>query len=653
MHRSWIVLLTGLVIVWLLPAVCPAQTPDVTMEEVVVTATRTETALDKAGGSSVTLITAEDIAAKKQTTVEEVLKGTPGLDVAATGGPGTQTSVFIRGADAKNTLVMIDGIMVNDPSSPNRAADLANLTTDNIERIEVVRGPLSALYGSNATGGVVNIITKTGRGEPSLYVGSEYGTYDTWKTYGGASGQWEKLHFAVAAAHTDTNGFSTANDRNDAIPNGLDTDEDDGWENTTLSGKFGVDITADFDVSATVRMVTSEVALDDFSFAGYAVDQAANPLGPEKQKTESDQLFYRFDVHNRFFDGLLDSRFFYKGADQEQDTFDAAGDPAYDYTGKTVETGWQGALTLADGHTLSLGYTYFQESYDRTTIREKSADLNSYWISDQIFLLDEALVVVAGVRLDDHECFGTETTWQVAPSYRIKRTGTTLKASYGTGFRAPSLYELFADANPAWFFLGGNEDLDPEESEGWDAGFEQDVFDGVLIFGATYFYTRYKDRIEYVTDPVTFLSTYENLDGTTTTEGVEAFIEWLPIEDLSLRLSYTHTDTDDPDGEDLVRRPENKVRFNSRYRMFDCTTLDLDVFWVDARKASTFAFDRLGNQIEKLDDYVLVNLAASYDLNSHVQLYGRIDNLFNENYEDAWSYATPGFSLYGGVKFTF
>ena len=154
---------------------------------------------------------------------------------------------------------------------PTARADLANLTTDNIERIEVVRGPLSALYGSNATAGVINIITKKGRGKPSLYVGSEYGAYNTWKTYGGASGQWEMLNFSFSAAQTETDGFSAADDRNNAIAGGPNTAEDDGWKNTTLSGKFGVDITDNFDINATVRNISAEVDIDDSN--GYAADQ--------------------------------------------------------------------------------------------------------------------------------------------------------------------------------------------------------------------------------------------------------------------------------------------------------------------------------------------------------------------------------------------
>lgn len=659
MKRLAVILAVGALAALVGSVPAAAQDRSATMAEVVVTATRTETALDKVGGSAVSVVTAADIEAAKQTRVAEALKGIPGIDVVASGGPGSFTSVFIRGGDSKNTLVLVDGIMFNDPSSPNRSANLANLTLDNIERIEVVRGPLSALYGSNATGGVINIITKKGSGRPTAHAGAEYGSYDTWRAFGDVSGQLKKFNFSLAAARTETDGFSAANDRNSDIPRGGNTAEDDGWENTTVSGKFGLDITDDFDVNAVLRYSDSSADIDDFN--GFAADRwsfatfpaTLEPGGPKRQKTESDQLFYQFNVHNFFWDRQVESNFFYKGADQDNQTYDADDNRINDLEGRTTEAGWQGSLMIGEINTLSLGYTYFEEKLEENDSDQKKADINSYWVSDQLFLLDDSLVLVGGVRVDDHSRFGTETTWQVAPSYRIQKTDTTLKASYGTGFRAPSLYELFAEPIISFGFLGGNEDLDAETSRGWDAGFEQRVFDGSVKFGATYFSTRYKDKIEFVFDPATFTSTYANLDGTTKTKGVETFAEWSPIATLSLLLNYTYTDTEDPDGEELVRRPKNKIQFNTRYRFRERLNLNLDVYWVDERKTIASAVDADGNRVEDLDAYYLVNLAAAYDINDHVQLYGRIDNLFDENYEELWSYATAGLSGHAGVKFSF
>ncbi|HSM75871.1 MAG TPA: TonB-dependent receptor, partial [Desulfobacterales bacterium] len=361
----------------------------------------------------------------------------------------------------------------------------------------------------------------------------------------------------------------------------------------------------------------------------------------------------QFNVHNFFLDRRVESNLFYKGADQDNQTYDADDNRINDLQGRTTEAGWQGSLMLGEINTLSLGYTYFEEKLEENASDQKEADINSYWVSDQLFLLDDRLVVVGGIRVDDHSRFGTETTWQVAPSYLSKKTGTTLKASYGTGFRAPSLYELFAEPIEAFGFGGGNEDLDAEKSRGWDAGFEHRLLAGKVKFGATYFATRYRDKIEFVYDPARDDFTYKNLDGTTKTQGVETFAEWSPIETLSLLLNYTYTDTEDPDGEELVRRPRHKVYFNARYRFLQRLNLNIDVYWVDERKTIAAAVDKNGNRVENLDAYYLVNLAAAYDLNDHVQFYGRVDNLFDENYEESWSYATPGLSGHAGVKFTF
>ena len=650
-------LTVGMLFFWNNVATAADETEPVTMEEVVVTATRTETALDKVGGSSVTVITAEDIKARKLDMVDDVLRSVPGLDVVSSGSLGSGSTVSIRGAASKNTLIMVDGIMYNDPSSPSRGADLANLNVDNIERIEVVRGPLGALYGSNATAGVINIITKKGTGKPTAYIGGEYGSYNTWKLYGGTSGKLKKFNFSLTASRTETDGFSSANADNPDIAHDGNTSEKDSWENTTLSGKFGVDITDNFDINAVFRYIDASVQLDDFN--GFAADHwdystfpaTLVPNGPKKQKQETDQLFGEFNVHNYFFNHFFESEFYYKISDQKRDIFDADGNFFQNFDGRTDKLGWQGGLNFSDINFLSFGFMYFEEKLEQRDSPEKSADTKSYWASDQLFLSDEHFIVVGSVRIDDHSQFGTESTWHIAPSYLIDQTGTTLKGSVGTGFRSPSLFELFADPIPMFSFRGGNPNLDAEKSRGWDAGFEQALFKGKVKFGVTYFYTLFKDKIEFVFDTTTFTSTYENLVGDTKTRGVEAFAQWTPLDGLDLLLNYTYIDTEEPDGESLPRIPKNKFYFNTRYRFFDKCTLNLDAYYVDERKTFESAADKNGNPVKKLDDYFLVNLATYYDVTKHVQLYGRIDNLFDEFYEEAWSYATPGFSIYCGFKF--
>lgn len=627
------------------------------MGEVVVTATRTETPVDKAGGSTFTVITAEELEAKRVVTVTEALKAVPGVDVKGNGGIGSRANVFIRGADSKNTLVLIDGIMFNDPSDPNRGADLSNLTLDNIERIEVVRGPLSTLYGTNATAGVVNIITKKGKGAPGVYAGVEGGSYNTWKAYGGTSGSFDRYNFSLTASHTDTEGFSAADADNDRIPHNGNTSEADGWENTTLSGRFGVDITPDFDVNAVFRHIDSNVKLDDYDYlGGYAGDRfnvvgfvpVPAPNGAKEANSDAKQFFGKIDVHNFFLDRFLESKFYLQKGVQKRKVFDNDAVAINDYDSTTQEAGWQGGLNFSDTNLVSFGANFFKETFETETSNEKKADVTSFWIQDQIYLGD-FFILDASARTDRHDAFGNKVTYRIAPAYTLSPTETVVKASYGTGFRSPSLYELFADPNPLVFFAGGNPNLQPETSDGWDVGVEQPVLDGQVKFGVTYFALNLDDRIAY--DFAT--GSYVNDTGKTKTAGIESFIQWVSEKDLDLVLNYTHTGAHDPNGDRLIYRPQNKVQFNARYRFMEKALVNLEILWVDERDTGSFDLDKDGNPVGKLDAYTLVNLSGQYDLTRNLQVYGRLENLLDTFYEESWSYAMPGFSAYAGLKLSF
>jgi len=615
------------------------------LDEVVVTATRTDTGANKVGGTSVTVITRDEIAAKQQTTVEEVLKGTPGLDVAANGGPGTNTSIFLRGADAKNTLILVDGIMFNDPSSANRNGNIANLTTDNIERIEIVRGPMSVLYGSNATAGVINIITRKGKGAPASSFGIEGGSYDTWKVYAGSGGSLERLDYSFDISHIDSNGFSIADVDNDRIPNAGNTAENDGWENSTVSGQVGYELTPDFDLIATMRYMDSELEEDDYA-SGYTGDRFSSwpyvpePNGSKERHTDTEQYLGRIDAKNTFWDGVLNSNLYYQLSRHDRVNYDNDGVESYDYVGKTQEAGWQGTFVVSKTNDLTLGTSLYEEKMESGSsgISEQDAETKSVWAQEQITLFD-SLDLVAGLRYDDHDRFGGKTTYRVAPSY-LTKFGTLFKASYGTGFRAPSLYELYSSY--------GNVNLEPEKSRGWDAGLEQELADGKVLCGITYFALTFEDRIAY--DYLT--SQYQQAEGDTKTKGVETFVQWRPGENLSLQANYTYTDTRDPDEKRLARRPMHKAGVGAQYR-YGKARFNMNLYWVGERDASGSAKDLNGNPVKTLDSYTVVNLAAYYDLTKKVQLYGRIDNLFDEEYEEVWSYATPGLSGYAGVRVTF
>lgn len=630
----------------------------VTINEMVVSVTRMETRVEKIGGNSVSVITAEDIASKNISSVAEILKTVPGIDIVSNGGFGTSTSVFMRGADSKNTLVLIDGIMMNDPSQANRNANLANLSLDNIERIEVVRGAMSVMYGSNATAGVINIITKKGSRDPEFNAGVECGAYGTRKVFGGGSGATKKLDYALSASHFETDGFSTADRDNPDIPQNGNTDEKDGYENTTLSGKAGVNFSDYLNVNGVVRYIDSMVELDEYA-SGYIGDNIGSswvedppgsgnweetvtpfPDGPTGRKTESEQVFSKVSAESSFWGDRFETSLSYGFSHHNRKSYDNEGAVDYDYKGNTHEVAWQGNLNFKY-HTASFGLTSFQENMDSESSGTGERDAYTYsgWFQEQLFV--GGLVVVAGMRVDDHEEFGNKATFRFAPSYEVRQTGITIKGSYGTGFRSPSLYELYSEY--------GNPDLEAEESKGWDLGFTQVVSDGMIRYGVTWFTMVYDDHIDYDST----LSHYNQMPGETRTKGFESFFGVTPVDNLSFLLNHTYTHTEDPDEEQLERRPADRILLNTRYGFSEKGSIDLDLIRVGKRKASQYAMDGDGNPVGMLDPYTLVNISASYNVSDHCRVYCRIENLLDEYYEEAWSYATPGNSAYVGVKLTY
>ncbi len=614
--------------VFILPEFCQAQTAQkkvIALEDVVVTANRVLTPIEEVG-SSITVITAKDIEAKGYITVKEVLKGTPGLDVWSTGGPGQMSSVSLRGTKSFQTLVLIDGVEMNDPTGMNRGFNFANLTVDNIERIEVLRGSQSTLYGADAIGGVINIITKKGKGKPEFYIGSEGGSYKTWREFSGASMGSEKVNASLALSHNSSDGFSVADDD---MPG---NSEDDKWENTSASARVGFILSENVDLDFISRFQKGRTHLDNGGGANQDV---------EDYHVKERKVYTKAQAHAFAFDGLWEQTLFYGFTDHDREYRDCPyGDS--DFDGKKHEISWQNNLYLHKTNTLTLGLEYEKEEMDDHGDLDESAYTNSFFVQDQIKLGGFSFTTL-GLRYDDHEEFGSETTFRITQAFLLRDWGTKFKGSYGTGFRAPSLSELYY-INP-WGGAGGNPDLDPEESKGWDIGIEQSFFNNCMIIGITYFYNDFDDLIDWDNG-------YNNVDDAKTS-GIESFIKIMPFDDLSVCLNYTYTDTEDDEGNRLLRRPLNKVGLNTFFRFLERGTLNLDLFYVDERDDRYWDSMTFSTKDVALDDYILVNLAGSFDICKSLQVFARIENLFDEDYNEAYGYGTAGFSAYGGMKVTF
>jgi vitamin B12 transporter len=612
-------------------------------EEIVVTATRTPQPAREVA-SSMTVVRAEEAERRGKTTVKEALRGTPGLDVATSGGRGAQSSLFMRGAPSEFTQVMVDGVEVLDPLSAGRSLDFAHLTLDNVERVEVLRGPQSTLYGSDAMGGVVNIITRRGRGKPSFFALGEGGSFHTYRQAIGLSGGTDLFHYSVGASMLETDGISRAREEPLFGPNQEDGNpETDAYRNASFSGRFGVTPLESLEFEFFVRYIDAESHIDGYSYlGGTAVDDLDHV-------TYYEHLVLKGQVCLTLFEGVWDQTAAVTLNDVDRDETNDQDNPTDNllkaaYNGRILKFDWQHNVHVHEMDTLTLGLeienergdsqrteTFFGFASD-TTFDEEDEQTWSFYAQNQLRLFD-SLFVVAGVRHDEHQRFGTETTWRVAAAYVFDRTGTKLKASCGTGFKAPSLFQLHSSY--------GNPDLDPQESKGWDVGLEQRLWEERVEFGATWFRNDYDDMIDY--DFVT--STYMNISEVDT-EGLEVFAAVEPLTDLKVRFFYTYMQAEDREtGLDLVRRAKNKY------------SLDASCLFLEKKASVSLGVDFVGDRPDRNDlrlhSYTVVNLAASYQVHEHVQIFGRIENLFDEDYEEIATYGVPGIAGYVGLKVSF
>lgn len=644
MKRS--VLLT---VLWMLLVSIPlsiyAQEKEITLETVIVTATRVETPIEEIA-SSVTVISSEEIIRKQKSTVPEVLRETPGLNVVQTGGVGKTTSISLRGANSEHTLVMIDGVEVNDPITVGRSYDFAHLTVDNIERIEILRGPQSTLYGSDAIGGVIHIITKKGEGKPKIFLSAEGGSFTTLREAAGFSGGNKWVNYSLGLSRTDTNGISAASKKNGNY-------ERDDYANTSLSARLGITPMENLNIDFLLRYINAKSELDTWVFGVGVVD---DPNYFQK----SEQIFLKTQGELSLFDkrwnqklgfALNDHDRYYKNPKDPQHPFDFE---RSSYYGELMKLDWQHHLKLHKTNVLTFGFEfereegksrYYSESIwgpDQSVFPKKTAHTKGYFVQDEVKLWDRLFGTV-GIRIDDHSRFGAETTYRIAPAYLIKETNTKIKGTFGTGFKAPSLYQLFAPAT-LWGPIG-NKHLKPEKSKGWDAGIEQSFLGGRVVLGAAVFRNDFKDLIQFES-----LKGYINV-ARAKTEGVELTAVGKPVEDLIIQINYTHMDTENKRTDrDLLRRPKNKFNLDLNYSFLKKGNINLGLTYVGKRDdmdPSTFT------RRVKLDGYTLVNLATSYQLTPTFQIFGRVENLFDKEYEEVKGYGTPGISFFGGIKLSF
>lgn len=605
------------------------------MGEMVVTATRTATPVREIG-RSMTVITHQEIAESGLTYLIDLLRLTPGLDFYSSGPHANSATLRFRGLNGYHTKVLLNGIPIQDESAPQVQPTISDMMLDNIQRIEIIRGTSSTLYGSNAIGGVVNIITRKGKGQDQVAsgrLGTEGGSHGRNRFYLTASGSKDKLDYSWSSSYFNESGISS---RSGSPIN----DDNDAYRNQAHSGELGLQLAENLRLELFGRFSDSEEEYDNGS---PAVPAWGIPATPD---TGAIHLQYWSAGAKlaaiRLFD-IWDTTFQYGINDTQRGFRDTTGWSAgAKFSGRTQLFSWQNSLHLNERNTLTFGY-------DRTKEQAETASVDADYTTDAFFVqhqtepLDD-LFLTGGVRYDDHSTFGGETTWTASAAYLIERTGTKLKLSAGKGYRAPSLYELY---DP----LYGNPDLGPETSNTWDAGFEQEAIGGKLRFGMTYFSTRVKDYINWVlTNPVLFTGSYMQVSGIKT-QGVESFVEYTPMPALSLRATHTFQHTNDMDTESspIAYRPRHKGSAEVVWRFLENRGVaDLNALYSGTQNVSTW-----DPGPTHLDHYLLVNLSVSYKVTQNLRIFGRIENLLNQNYEVARNYGTYDRSFYGGLEWLF
>jgi vitamin B12 transporter len=604
-------------------AAAGTDTNAVPKQTIVVTATRVAMPVTEVG-NSVTVVDSAQLSSKQDQTLAEAMRTVPGVDVVRNGGAGSRVAVHLRGTQSDQVLVLVDGVEVNDPSGTGRGADLSQLPVENIERIEILRGPQSTLYGADAIGGVINVITRKGAGPLAGEVSAEGGSFGTFNETAAMRGSNSRFNYSVGASRQDSEGISSAAEKNG-------NPEKDGFGRTELSSRLGWTPVSEFDATALIRWNRSNYDYDSF-LNGAPADSADH--------AEAERLLLNGEGKLRLFDGQWEQRLAGSWVDHDRNDVSAMGDSSFDSLLKKAE--WQNDVHVGEANTVTAGVEWEEESsesvyegldvvdrFERQTARNKAAYL-------QDSAKAGALSATAGVRVDDPDTFASETTWRVAPVYEIAPAGTRVKGSYGTGFKAPSLFQLYS--------IYGSPELGPEKCRGWDAGVEQDLGERVTL-GVTYFMNELEDMIEY--DFAT--SKYGNV-AEAETKGVESFVTARAMDDLTVRASYTYMDTlDKATGAELRQRPRNKGSVEVSYAFTSKFRGTAGVTWVGEREDLNYAT----YQAETLAAYTLVNLYAAYDVRKNVTLFGRIENLFDEVYEQVIGYGTPGRAGYGGVKVTF
>ncbi|WP_380781944.1 TonB-dependent receptor plug domain-containing protein [Sphingomonas sp. R86520] len=606
--------------------------PDSDAPELVVTATRVAQPASEVG-QAVTVIDRAEIERRQTVVVSDLLATTPGVTVTRNGTLGALTGVRIRGAESDQTLVVIDGVRVNDPSSTGGGFDFGNLLSSSVERIEVLRGPNSVPWGSQAIGGVVNIITAAPTEGVQARANAEYGYADSVFASAGVSGAKGPVSGSLTGGYLKTDGISSA----------ADGTERDGYRQYGATGRLGVEFTPGIGLDLRGYFADSRVELDGFPAPTYEFADTA-----DYSKTQ--ELYGYAGLHANFADGRFNNRVAFTIADINRDNYEPAfgADPSFIGRGRSERYEYQGDFRPLDQVRVVAGV---ERENSRFNDGFTYADTGITSVYGQLIVKPlDILTLTGGVRNDDHEDFGNHTTFGANAALAL-RTGTTVRASYGEGFKAPTLYQLFSDY--------GNRDLDPETARNFDVGVEQAFLDNRARVGVTYFNRRTRNQIDFrdcsPAEQATIGSicvdrpfgVYNNV-ARAEADGVEFTLALRPVDALTLTANYSYIHTENRSiganyGNELARRPQQTASVNADYRFPFGLSIGGTVTMVDD------SFNDAANTT-RIDGYAIGGVRAEFPIGERFAIYGRVDNVTDASYQTVTGYGTYGRAAYGGVR---
>ena len=617
-----------------------------------ITANRLPTAIQRTG-SAITVIAAPEIAKANSFTINDMLRQVPGLELTETGGHGSASTVRLRGANAAQTLVLLDGVRLNDPSGPTGEFDTSLIAPGLIERIEVLRGPQSALYGSDAMGGVINIITRKGRGSPSGSVRTEFGSYGTASllaSLAGSSGAWS---YAFSGLTQRTEGFSRYGYRIAQIERTQGRLDSDSTTRLGGMGRIGYDpgtgFRLDFGLISTFTRAEYDAAFGTFpdtpSYSKRYFTQASARAELDtfdRRLTHAVQIFANRTERLSFDSSFSTLAGGLRGAERRTRS-DFIGDRfGAEYLG-TLRLDRFGSLILGARTERESAETYNQTLLPGLTVRRKTfgteQTTNSLFSLWQL-PLGERLTLSLGGRYDKVTSAEAFATWRGTAAYSLAETGTKLRASIGTGGKAPTLFQRFSADY-------GTPGLRPEHSFGYDAGIDQSLMNGRITLSATAFGNRYRDLIGFESGPRCLptqpFGCYVNV-ARATTSGLELSGQAVILENwLSLSAAYTYLHAKDrANNLTLARRTPHTGRVALQITPLPGLLIEPSVTMASTRFSSA-------NERGRLAPYARFDVLAEYRVNATYALHARAENLTNARYQEVQNYGTTGRAFYGGL----